>query len=89
MKKMVSLVVALAMLLLLLCACGQTEEPQNSPEVQNTGEPVADESEGFTIGFANVFVGNTWRAVCGRRGSYGRAAQGRGQAQGADHHRRR
>ena len=62
MKKMVSLVVALAMLLLLLCACGQTEEPQNSPEVQNTGEPVADESEGFTIGFANVFVGNTWRA---------------------------
>lgn len=59
MKKMVSLVVALAMLLLLLCACGQTEEPQNSPEVQNTGEPVADESEGFTIGFANVFVGNT------------------------------
>ena len=39
MKKMVSLVVALAMLLLLLCACGQTEEPQNSPEVQNTGEP--------------------------------------------------
>lgn len=62
MKKMVSLVVALAMLLLLLCACGQTEEPQNSTEVQNTGEPVADESEGFTIGFANVFVGNTWRA---------------------------
>ena len=38
---------------------GAAEQPRGP---QNTGEPVADESEGFTIGFANVFVGNTWRA---------------------------
>lgn len=61
MKKMVSLIVALAMLLL-FSACGQAEEPQNSTSVETGGGQVEDAGAGFTIGFANVFVGNTWRA---------------------------
>lgn len=61
MKKMVSLIVALAMLLVLFSACGQAEEPQDSAPLETDG--VQEETgTGFTIGFANVFVGNTWRA---------------------------
>ncbi len=74
MKKVVSFMLALAMTAA-LCACGKAEETPSAEEKTQAEETQKKEpettaevpsgdagEEGFVVGFANVFVGNTWRA---------------------------
>lgn len=66
-KKTMSLILALAMAVLCV-ACSQAEQPAVEPQTEQTAESTQEEmaaktnDDGFVIGFANVFVGNTWRA---------------------------
>ncbi len=67
MKKRILLLLLTATLLFSFAACSQPETATETATTTDTTESATtDEAtstgEGFTIGFANVFVGNTWRA---------------------------
>lgn len=65
MRKALSIMLA-ATCVLALCACSTAKAPPEPAQAQGPGEvqtPAPEhQGDGFTIGFANVFVGNTWRA---------------------------
>lgn len=63
MKKSIAILLAMVMVFVLaLCSCGPTSPTPSQSQTPNVEGTSTLAAEAYTIGFANVFVGNTWRA---------------------------
>lgn len=60
-KKWLSFTLAMLMVVS-LAACGQSAEADSADTTQTQSTAEEEKSEGFKIGFANGYIGNTWRS---------------------------